>query len=188
MLTSQYSWVAVMTHHNAETLVAKRFEEAEPPIEYYLPMLATRDKRAKGKELPEKPMFPCYLFVRINKKQIFQTRATKGVIYIVSSQHNIIQVPDKEIEAIRRFEATQRAFQMYETAQLVKGAQATIMSGEFAGMQGRLVKENKDGNFCVEISVLNMSFVVHVKRSELRAPAKEEPTDNKSDESKNHQL
>ena len=59
MLTSQYSWAAVLTRHNAEMLVAKRFEEAEPPIEYYLPMLAVRDKRIKSKELPEKPMFPC---------------------------------------------------------------------------------------------------------------------------------
>lgn len=188
MLTSQHSWAAVLTRHNAEMLVAKRFEEAEPPIEYYLPMLAVRDKRIKSKELPEKPMFPCYIFVRINNKQIYQTRTTKGVIYIVSSQHSIIQVPDKEIEAIRRFEATQRAFHVHETAQLVKGAQATIMSGEFAGMQGRLVKECKDGNFCVEISVLNMSFVVHIKRSELRAPVKEELTDNEPGEFENHQL
>lgn len=187
MLTSQYSWAAVMTHYNAEPLVAKRFEEAEPPIEYYLPMLANRDKRHKGKDLPEKPMFPCYIFVRINNKQVYQTRTTKGVLYIVSSQHSIIQVPDKEIEAIRRFEATQREYHLHETAQLVKGAQATIHSGEFAGMQGRLIKECKDGNFCVEISVLNMSFVVHVKRSELRAPITDELTNEDSANSHNHQ-
>ena len=186
MLTSKPSWVAVMTHPQAETLVAERLRNAE--IECYLPMLAEKDKRFKKNPIQEKPMFPCYLFARISDKQIYQTRTTKGVIYIVSSQHSIIQVPDKEIEAIRRFEATQRAFHVHETAQLVKGAQATIMSGEFAGMQGRLVKECKDGNFCVEISVLNMSFVVHIKRSELRAPVKEELTDNEPGEFENHQL
>lgn len=170
MLTSTPSWAAVMTRSGAETAVANRFAEAEPPIEHYLPLLAIRDRRCKKDDMPEKPMFPCYLFVHINKKQIFQTRTTKGVIAIVSSNHNIIQVPDKEIEAIRRFEASQRKIHIHETAQLVKGAEVTILSGEFQGMHGRLIKDCKDGNFSVQISALNISFVVQVKRSELKAP------------------
>lgn len=176
MLTSTPSWVAVMTRSGTEVSVAARFADAEPPIEHYLPMLANRDRRNKDDNMQEKPMFPGYLFVRINNKQIYQTRTTKGVIYIVSSQHSIIQVPDKEIEAIRRFEASQRKIHLHETAQLVRGAEATILSGEFAGMTGRLVKDCKDGNFSVQISVLNMSFVVQVKRSELRPPVDGEPT------------
>ena len=176
MLTSTPSWAAVMTRSGAETLVANRFAEAEPPIECYLPLLAVRDRRHKKDDMPEKPMFPCYLFVRINNKQIFQTRTTRGVIAIVSSNHSIIQVPDREIEAIRRFEASQRKIHLHETAQLVKGAEVTILSGEFAGMSGRLVKDCKDGNFSVQISALNISFVVHVKRSELRPPREEEET------------
>ena len=182
MLTSTPSWAAVMTHSGAEPLVANRFAEAEPPIEYYLPLLAIRDRRHKKDDMPEKPMFPCYLFVRINNKQIYQTRTTRGVIAIVSSNHNIIQVPDREIEAIRRFEASQREIHLHETAQLVKGAPVTILSGEFAGMEGRLVKDCKDGNFSVQISALNISFVVQVKRSELRPPTDDEPTADKSAE------
>lgn len=182
MLDSKPAWVAVMTYSNAELTVAHNFDKAEPPIEYYLPMLATRDKRVKGKDLPERPMFPCYIFARINNKQIYQLRTIKGVIYIVSSQHSIIQVPDREIEAIRRFEASERKVHIQDTASLVKGAQATILSGEFAGLQGRLVKDCKDGNFSVQISVLNMSFVVRVKRNELRAVLTEELLDEKPSE------
>lgn len=186
MLDKRPSWVAIMTYHNAEMTVARNFDKADPPIEYYLPMLAVRDKRAKGKDLPEKPMFPCYLFARINAKQVYQTRTTKGVIYIVSSNHSIIQVPDSEIEAIRRFEASERKIHVTETSKLVKGAQATILSGEFAGMHGRLVKDCEDGNFSVQISVLNMSFVVKVKRSELRAPVTDELSDSQPGKSENH--
>ena len=47
MLTSKPSWVAVMTYPNAETLVAEHFRNDEHPIEYYLPMLAGKDKRFK---------------------------------------------------------------------------------------------------------------------------------------------
>ncbi len=174
MLTSKPTWVAVMTHPNSETMVAERFRSAEPPIEYYLPMLATKDKRFKAGSLPEKPMFPCYLFARINKKQIFQTRTTRGVIYIVSSQHNIIEVPDRDIEAVRTFENSQRKFHIHETHKLVKGADVVITEGEFAGLKGRMVKGCKDGNFCVSISVMNVSFVVRVRRDELRSATPED--------------
>ena len=168
MLTSKPSWVAVMTHSHAENLVAELFRNAEPPIECYLPMLVGKDKRCKKNPMQEKPMFPCYLFARINNKQIYQTRTTKGVIYIVSSQHNIIEVPEREIEAVRAFEATQRKIFIHETSKLVKGAETVITQGEFAGLRGRLVKGCKDGNFCVSISVMNVSFVVHLRRDELR--------------------
>lgn len=168
MIDSKPTWVAVMTHANAEALVAERFREAEPPIECYLPLLTNKDRRYKRNPLPEKPMFPCYLFARINKKQIYQTRTTRGVIYIVSSQHNIIQVPENEIEAVRTFEASQRKFHLHETDKLTKGAEAEITEGEFAGMRGRLVRGCVDGNFSVSINVMNMSFVVKLRRDELR--------------------
>lgn len=174
MLDSHPSWVAVMTHPNAESLVAERFQNAEPPIECYLPKIAGRDRRFKRNPLQEKPMFPCYVFARINNKQIFQTRSTRGVVYIVSSQHSIIQVPDREIEAVRRFEASQRKVHFCETAKLVKGARIIITEGEFAGLEGTLVRGNKDGNFSVNIEVMNISLLVHLRRDELRPKTPEE--------------
>lgn len=178
MLTSKPAWVAVMTHPNAETLVEERFVNAEPPIECYLPKIAGKDKRFKHNPTPEKPMFPCYIFARINDKQIYQTRTTRGVMFIVSSQHSIIQVPDREIEAVRRFEASQRQVHFYETSKLVKGAHATILEGEFAGMEGTLIKHCKDGNFCVNIEVMNMSIVVRVRREELKPAEEKAPAAN----------
>ncbi len=174
MLDSNPSWVAVMTRPNIETQVAERFAQSTTPIEYYLPMMACKDKRIRRKEQFEKPMFPSYIFARICDKQIYQTRTTKGVLFIVSSGHSIIRVPDKDIEAVRRFEASQRKIHLYETNQLVKGARATILDGEFAGMEGTLVKHCKDGNFCVNIDVMNVSIVVRLKRDELK-PIAENP-------------
>lgn len=182
MLDSRPAWVAVMTHPNAESLVANRFAEANPPIEYYLPMLACKDKRFRRNPTHEKPMFPCYIFARITDKEIYQTRTTRGVVCIVSSMHSIIRVPDREIEAVRLFEATQRKIQFYETSKLVKGAKVTILEGEFAGMEGTLVKNCKDGNFCITIDVMNMSIVTHVKRAELRPAAGDEDGKNREEQ------
>ena len=178
MLGDKKEWVAVMTQPGKELYVARRFEvdddpNGQKPIEYYLPMLSVRDKRHKD-DMQEKPMFPCYIFAHIDKKQILATRSTKGVYFIVTNRHEIITMRDSEIEAIRRFEATKRNFQIRETARLVKGARAKILSGEFTGLEGVLVKDDKDGNFAINIEVLNTSFLVHIKRSELRSAENEE--------------
>ena len=175
MLDSTPSWVAVMTYPNAEPLVAQRFEEGEPPIEHYLPKIIAPDKRFKDKHLHEKAMFPCYLFARINNKQIYQTRTTRGVLRIVSTQHSIIQVPERDIENIRRFEASLRDIHVHETVKLVRGARTVITEGEFAGMEGTIVKGCKDGNFCVSIDVMHISIVVRLSRKELQPIKEPEP-------------
>ena len=168
MLDHNPAWVAVMTRYSNESLVASRFANATPPIEHYLPMITNKDKRRTRHPQEERPMFPGYLFARISDRQIYQTRTTKGVACIVSSQHSIIRVPDREIEAVRLFEATQRKVRLVETSLLKRGAQVTILDGEFAGMEGTLVRECPDGNFCVTIEVMNLSIVTTVHRNELK--------------------
>ena len=180
MLDSHPAWVAVMTHPAAELKVAKRFAEGEPPIEYYLPMIGGRDRRYRKQTVAEKPMFPCYVFARINNKQVYQTRTTKGVLFIVSSQHSITPVPDADIEAVRRFEASQRKIFFHQMSQLVRGSNAKILYGEFAGMEGTLVKNCKDGNFCINIEVMNLSIVTRVRRDELRPHDDDDATSNET--------
>ena len=165
MLTEKREWAAVITHPKAERLAAAELEKMG--LEVYLPLLPNRDKRFK-KPLPEKPMFPCYLFAKINKFEIYDTRTARGVFNLVTLDHSVCVVPQREIDCVRAFEATQRKVVIHDTAKLVKGAMATIVEGEFAGMQGRLVRGCKDGNFAVSIEVMNVSFVVHIRREELK--------------------
>ena len=161
-----------MTYPNAEAQVAKHLQE-DLNIEYYLPMLHNRDKRYKRNKQPEKPMFPCYLFAKMTGKQIYPVRMVSGLVYIVSSKEGgIIPVPQKDIDTVRKFEESERKFFLCETSKLVKGASATLLEGEFAGMEGHLVKDCKDGNFCVTIDSTHISFLMKVRRADI-VPAEE---------------
>lgn len=169
MLTEKLEWAAVMTHPRAERLAAAALEKSG--IEVYVPLMHIRDRRRKP-DAEEKPMFPGYLFVRINKWLVYPARTARGVFGLVTLDHSVCVVPQRDIDNVRAFEATQRKVFIHDTAALVKGATATITDGEFAGMQGRVVRGCKDGNFAVSIEVMNVSFVVHVRRDELKpAPA-----------------
>jgi len=165
MLTKVPSWVAVVTYSQAERLAASTL--AGLGIEVYLPMMHSRDLRRK-KVMDERPMFPGYIFAKISAKEVYATRTARGVMCLVTSAHSVCVVPQREIDAVRAFEATQRKVFIHQTSQLVKGAAVTITEGEFAGLQGRLVRGCPDGNFAVGIEVMNVSFVVHLRRDELR--------------------
>ena len=175
MLTEEHEWAAVMTYPQAERLAASTLQSLG--IEVYLPLLPGRDRRFKKEQMPEKPMFPCYLFAKINKREVYMTRTARGVFGLVTSNHSVCVVPQRDIDNVRVFEASQRKVFIHDTSKLTKGALATITNGEFAGMQGRLIRGCKDGNFAVSIEVMNVSFVVHIRRDEL-APANT-PEDNK---------
>ena len=165
MLTEQYAWVAVVTYAQSERLAARSLEELG--IEVYLPMLMGKDKRRTRNPEVEMPMFPCYLFARINSKLVYHTRTARGVRAIVTSNHSAIVVPQRDIDAVHAFEESKRKVYLWQTSQLVKGTPAIIQAGEFAGMQGILIRGCKDGNFAVNIEVMNTSFVIHVRRDEL---------------------
>ena len=169
MLTEARSWVAVVTYPQAERLAADTLDQMG--LEVYLPMMHTRDMRRKKNVMDEKPMFPGYIFARLNKFDIYPVRTARGVVNIVTSNHEVCVVPQRDIDNVRMFEATQRKVFVLETSKLVKGTHVTITEGEFAGMQGHLVRGCKDGNFAVGIEVMNVSFVVHLKRNELKPTA-----------------
>lgn len=171
MLTEELAWVAVMTYPRSERLAARSLEELG--IEVYMPMMHGRDLRCKN--AAEKPMFPCYIFARINKFQIYNARTASGVINLVTMNHSVCVVLQADIDRVHAFEDARRKVFIHDTNQLVKGAMATIQEGEFAGMTGRLVRGCKDGNFAVSIEVMNLSFVIHVRRDELK-PASVKPT------------
>lgn len=169
MLTEKYEWVAVMTYQKAERLAVASI--ADLGREVYLPLMPCRDRRKR--EVVEQPMFPGYIFAKISNREIYNTRNARGVFGLVTSGGSVCVVPQRDIDKVRTFEAARRKVFIHDTHKLVKGAMATITEGEFAGMQGRLVRGCKDGNFAVSIEVMNVSFVVHIRRDELR-PAPEQ--------------
>ncbi len=174
MKGNEQHWVVAFTYPGDEKRVQQRYAQHQPPIECYLPLIKRFEGGRYTSEVEDEPMFPCYLFLKINQYRIYDARTTKGVIKLLSKPNfetgfrELAEVSDDEMNAIRSFEATHRKFYLHESSKLVKGAAATILSGEFKGMTGRLVKACKDGNFSITIEAVGKSFVTRISRSELK--------------------
>ena len=61
-----------------------------------------------------------------------------------------------------------QAVHVYNTDHLKKDAHVAVVAGEFAGLQGIIIKDCKDGNFAVQIEKLNLSLVVRLEPDVLQ--------------------
>ncbi len=161
-------WVAVYTNPRAERQVAKRLTEAY--FETFLPLHKVKRHWSDRIKMMEMPLIPSYIFVKIKATDVEKIRRTDGVAWIVTfgiKQHEIAVIPDEEIETLRQFVQSKVELHVYQTSLLKKGASVIIEEGDFAGKQGTIISDCQEGNFAIEIKILNLSFLTTIDRNLL---------------------
>lgn len=162
MLSDTPQWVAVYTRSRAEKRVAELLSQGS--VENYLPIVAQRHKWSDRYKMVEEPLFKSYLFVKIKRKEVERVRKVQGVATIVSFGGEVVTVPDEQVESIRRLVDAKQELTVLESSALHKGSMVRIEEGPFAGMEGVLVSECKDGNFAVRIDAIGLSLVTTIDR------------------------
>jgi transcriptional antiterminator RfaH len=92
-------WYALHTEPNAEYHVVEVLHQRE--IETYLPeVVQTNSKKGKRKQ----PFFPCYLFAKIDFKQVgfASVRWTPGLRRVVAFSDQPVPLPEELIDLIRQ--------------------------------------------------------------------------------------
>lgn len=140
----------------------KRLEDQG--FEAYLPIVDVKRQWSDRIKLVSVPLFNSYIFVKIKKNELIAIRDTQGVVFVVAFKNEVATIQDSEIESIRRFVAAKQEIFVEETRRLRKGAAVRIVDGPFAGMEGTLVDDCKNGNFAVRIDAIGLSLVTHIDR------------------------
>src|SRR5260370_1869400 len=94
------NWFAAYTNSHHEKSGAAHF--AERQIESFLPLYATLHRWKNRCEVSlELPLFPNYVFVRIDPRKRVRVLEVPGVVSLVGFGRNLAPLPDFEIEALR---------------------------------------------------------------------------------------
>ncbi len=173
MLTSEPQWVALYTNPRAEKVAEKNLREKG--YEAYLPLLRQLHSWSDRKKWVEVPMLKSYVFVKITGKD--QTRITEvqGVSHIVKFGGGVAVIPEREIQMMKDFIASELSIQIRTMEQLKLGSRVRISSGSLEGKEGVLVGDCDEGNFAVEITGISMAMVVHVEQELLEVIDEEQP-------------
>lgn len=157
-------WFAVYTTPRHEKRVDQHLSLRE--IEHYLPLYRTQRKWSDGSRVTlELPLFPGYIFVRIDRKQRVRVLEVPGVVaVVVGTGGEPAALPETDIDALR----SGLPLRHVEPHPLLNvGQRARIRSGAFAGMEGIVVRKKNSFRVVLTLDTIMQSFAVEVDGKEL---------------------
>lgn len=171
MLNETHQWVALYTNSRAEKRTAQTLQTAG--YEVYLPLQHKLHRWSDRWKSVEVPLISSYIFAKIRSKDVVPVRNASGVVCIISWNGKPAVIPDSEIDAIKRLMDAEAEVYVKNNSQLKRGTRVRIIEGPFVNMEGMLISECEEGNFCVSISGLDFALVTTIEESIL-VPAEED--------------
>lgn len=156
-------WYAVFTLPQNEKSAARQLGLRD--VETFLPTYETvKVWKNRQRVRTVLPLFPTYLFVRIDCRQRRRVLESPGVIHIVSNGREQAPVPDAEIELLR---TGLREKTMVPYRELVVGRKVRIKAGSMEGVEGVLVRKGNGLKFVMALKLINQYAAVEVEAGDL---------------------
>jgi len=156
-------WFAVYTTPRHEKHVSELL--ADRQIEAFLPLYrATKQWKKSRPVVLELPLFPTYVFVRIDRHARGCVLSTPGVMSIVGSSRESWVLPDLEIEALRSG-IQERKIEPHPY--LVVGERVRIKAGVMAGVEGVLVRKKNELRVVLSLDSIMRSVAVEVDGNDV---------------------
>ena len=143
----------------SDLLRSKGYEE-------FLPLYVSKRRWSDRVKSIECPLFPGYLFCRLDANRRLPVLTTPGVSAIVSAGRMPIAVPDEEIEAVRTVLASGLGAQPWPF--IAVGSTIRLERGPLAGLEGLVTSADKIDRLVVSVSLLQRSVAVEIDRSWVR--------------------
>ena len=155
---SELNWYAVKTCPRHEKRVHEDLKLSS--LESFLPLYETVRRWKNGcKARVELPLFPGYLFARINPRERFKVLSLPGAVAIVGSPSGPWPLPEAEIATLR---ASMQSQKFAPHAYLAMGQRVRIKSGPLANMTGFLVRESEGFRMVLTVEMIRQSAAVEV--------------------------
>ena len=161
----QWPWFALLVRASREKSARLLLEnvgyECFLPISKYMRRWSDRMKEV------EVPLFPGYLFCRMNPNDRLPVLMTPGVIQIVGTGKTPIPVEEQEIAAIQRVEKSGLSTMPWPYLQV--GHVARIEEGPLRGMTGIVIRIKSGLKLVLSVNLLQRSIAVEIDRSWIGA-------------------
>jgi transcription antitermination factor NusG len=156
--TMERRWFAVYTTCRHEKRVVQHLEQRQ--IEHFLPLYRTQHRWKDGSRvMVDLPLFPGYVFVRIDSGNRVGVLAVPGVVSMIGTASRPAPLPDFEVEKLRTGLDPMRA----EPHPLVTvGQHVRIKTGALAGVEGIVIRKKSGIRVVLTLSLLMQSIAIEV--------------------------
>jgi transcription antitermination factor NusG len=158
------SWFAVRVKSRCEKVVALMAQSRG--FQEFLPVYRSRRRWSDREQEVELPLFPGYLFCRMDPQRRLPLLTIPGVVQIVGIGKTPAPVDDAEIAAIQA--AVQSGLSAEPWPFLEAGDRVRLAAGPLAGLEGILVGSDKQQRIVVTVTLLHRSVAVAIERDWVR--------------------
>ena len=157
-------WYALRVRSRCETLASGAL--AANGYEPFVPCYRARRRWSDRFKEVELPLFPGYLFCRLDISHRLPVLMAPGVVQIVGTGKTPVAIEDREIEAVRAVTAAGLAAQPCGFVRV--GSRVRVEDGPLRGVEGFAAGLNERHQFVVSISLLQRSICVEMNKDWLR--------------------
>lgn len=151
-------WYAVYTRHQHEKSAAGLL--TDKGFEVLLPLYQTTHRWKDRRQSVLLPLFRSYLFIRASITRRIEILTTPGVCWLVGSGGYPTQLPEHEIEAVRKLAASRYSYQPHPF--LNTGERVRVIKGLLYGLEGILTRVKNQGRVVLSVELLRQSAAVEV--------------------------
>lgn len=156
-------WYALHTYPRHEKRLCEKL--GVHAIECFLPLYETVHRWKNGcKVRVELPLFPGYLFVKIDPRQRFKALNLPGAVSMVGSASGPWPLPDAEILSLRS-RLQSREFEPH--TYLAVGQKVRIKSGPLADLTGYLVRQAGSLRVVICVELIRQAAAVEVDANDV---------------------
>jgi len=157
-LPTSFPWYALQVRSRFEPCVADYL--AGKGYEWFLPTYTSRKQWSDRIKEVESPLFPGYLFCRLDIQNRLPILKTPGVIQIVGCNKQPVALDESEITAIQALVASGIPNQPWPFGEI--GDQVQIESGPLRGLHGILVESRGNQRLVLSVTLLQGSVAVEI--------------------------
>ena len=166
--TSELQWYVVHVRSRHEFSAQERLVKSG--IDAFLPIVERLRRWKDRKKLIPFPLFPGYLFVRIDRNQNDKLLILKtpGVVrFIGQTPGEPEAVPYDQIISLKRLVESKEALDPYPY--LKEGKRVRIRSGPLAGIEGILVERKGMHNLVLSVDILQQGVAIQMEAACVEA-------------------
>src|SRR5260370_26463639 len=153
-------WFAVQVRARREKLVQVQLQSKDH--ECFLPLYTTKKLGYDRIRQNEIPLFPGYLFCRLDPVKRLPVLMTPGVMQIVGVAREPVPIDDSEITAIHCVVLSKLSVRPYPYQHLQIGQRVCIEHGPLSALEDVIIRFKNRQRLIVSVTLLQRSVVVEI--------------------------
>jgi len=167
MTEEKHRWILVYTKPNQESKAKENLKNQY--FETFLPFLAIKNK---FNDFITKPLFPRYIFVRLNfsNSKWHTISSTKGISHVITFADKPAVIEDNIINSIRlKLDKNNIYYLVNKKIKYQKGDSVTIGKGKLQGIEAIFLSNTPKNRVKVLLKFLNTNIVANLPKSALKS-------------------